>query len=200
MAIGTTKSSSFLLLIFATVITVAVGITSDLRSVRAGDDDGNCVYTVFIRTGNIWKGGTDSKISLSLAGSDGLGVQITNLEEWGGLMGDGYNYFERGNLDIFSGRAPCLSSPPCWLNLTSDGTGPHHGWYCNYVEVTATGPHLGCFQRQFTIEQWLATDVSPYRLYAIRDNCPPVDESVASGSWSARHAGRGGGREMGERE
>ncbi|KAK9949641.1 hypothetical protein M0R45_005158 [Rubus argutus] len=26
----------------------------------------------------------------------------------GGLMGPDYNYFERGNLDIFSGRGPCL--------------------------------------------------------------------------------------------
>ena len=86
-------------------------------------------------------------------------------------MGEEYNYFERGNLDIFSGRGPCLSTPLCWLNLTSDGSGAHHGWYCNYVEITTTGPHVGCNQRQFTIEQWLATDTSPYKLYATRDYC-----------------------------
>ena len=57
------------------------------------------------------------------------------------------------------------------MNLTSDGTGPHHGWYCNYVEVTTTGPHLGCAQQLFTVEQWLATDASPYRLYSTVDNC-----------------------------
>lgn len=116
-----------------------------------------------------------------LAGSDGWGVQITDLEDWGGLMGEEYNYFERGNLDIFSGRGPCLSTPLCWLNLTSDGSGEHHGWYCNYVEITTTGPHLGCFQRQFTIEQWLATDTSPYKLYATRDYCSSEGEGIFKG-------------------
>ncbi|CAA6664409.1 unnamed protein product [Spirodela intermedia] len=94
-----------------------------------------------------------------------------NLEEWGGLMGPGYNYFERGNLDIFSGRGPCLAAPPCWMELYSDGSGPHHGWYCNYVEVTTTGPHVACAQQLFTVEQWLATDAAPYELTASRDYC-----------------------------
>ena len=31
----------------------------------------------------------------------------------GGLMGQGHPYFERGNLDIFSGRGPCMAKPPC---------------------------------------------------------------------------------------
>ncbi|XP_078172348.1 PLAT domain-containing protein 3-like [Carex rostrata] len=135
------------------------------------NDDYNCVYTLFIRTGSIWKGGTDSIIDVALVGSDGYGVQITDIASWGGLMGSGYNYFERGNLDIFSGRGPCLSTTPCWMNLTSDGSGDHHGWYCNYVEVTTTGPHMGCSQQQFTVEQWLATDTSPYELTAVRDYC-----------------------------
>jgi hypothetical protein len=86
-------------------------------------------------------------------------------------MGPGYNYFERGNLDIFSGRGPCLDGPVCAVNLTSDGSGPHHGWYCNYVEVTTTGVHTPCSQQQFTIEQWLATDTSPYQLWTVRNNC-----------------------------
>lgn len=86
-------------------------------------------------------------------------------------MGPDYNYFERGNLDIFSGRGPCLNGPICRMNLTSDGTGPHHGWYCNYVEVTSTGVHRLCNQQLFTVEQWLATDAAPYELTAIIDNC-----------------------------
>ena len=133
------------------------------------DDD--CVYTVYIRTGSIIKGGTDSIIGLTLYDADGYGIYIRNLEAWGGLMDPGHNYFERGNLDIFSGRGPCLDGPVCAVNVTSDGSGPHHGWYCNYVEVTTTGAHIPCAQQQFTIEQWIATDASPYRLWAARNYC-----------------------------
>jgi len=42
------------------------------------------------------------------------------------------------------------------MRLASDGTGAHHGWYCNYVEVTVTGP---------------ATEAAPYELEAVRDLC-----------------------------
>jgi len=135
------------------------------------DSEGNCVYTVYIRTGSIWKAGTDSNISLALLNPLGGEVFIDNLEAWGGLMGPSYDYFERGNLDIFSGRGPCLESPPCRMVLASDGTGPHHGWYCNYVEVTYSGPHMSCNQKLFTVEQWLATDTAPYDLTAVNDQC-----------------------------
>ncbi|EOX92147.1 hypothetical protein QUC31_003485 [Theobroma cacao] len=135
-------------------------------------DDEDCVYSVYIRTGSIFKGGTDSIISLRLYDLYGEFVEITNLEAWGGLMEPGHNYFERGNLDIFSGRGPCLVAPVCAMNLTSDGSGSHHGWYCNYVEVTMTGVHTACSQQQFTVEQWLALDTAPYELTAIRNYCP----------------------------
>lgn len=92
-------------------------------------------------------------------------------------MGVGYNYFERGNLDIFSGKGPCLTGPVCEMNVTSDGTGSHHGWYCNYVEVTTTGAHIPCAQQTFTVEQWLATDTSPYELTAVRNYCGSDDVS-----------------------
>lgn len=134
------------------------------------DDD--CVYTVYIRTGSIIKAGTDSVIGLKLYDSYGDYIYIKNLERWGGLMGPGYNYFERGNLDIFSGRGPCLDGPVCAVNITSDGSGPHHGWYCNYVEVTTTGAHKPCAQKLFTVEQWVALDTWPYQLWAVTDSCP----------------------------
>ncbi|KAL5753511.1 hypothetical protein ACOSP7_021731 [Xanthoceras sorbifolium] len=140
-----------------------------ISTVALSDD---CVYTIYVRTGSIFKGGTDSIIGVRLYDAYGEVVEITNLEAWGGLMGPGYNYFERGNLDIFSGRGECLSAPVCAINLTSDGSGPHHGWYCNYVEVTSTGVHSSCSQQQFEIEQWLAQDTSPYELTAIRNYCP----------------------------
>ncbi|OQU81697.1 hypothetical protein SORBI_3006G103900 [Sorghum bicolor] len=137
----------------------------------SSDPENQCVYTVYVRTGSIWKGGTDSTIGVTLLGADGTGIRIRDLVAWGGLMGSGHDYYERGNLDIFSGRGPCMSQRPCAMNLTSDGSGAHHGWYCNYLEVTVTGPHLGCAQTLFTVEQWLATDASPYRLYAVVDEC-----------------------------
>lgn len=133
----------------------------------------DCVYTVYVRTGKIIKGGTDSIIGLELYDSYGYGIYIRDLESWGGLMESGHDYYERGNLDIFSGRGPCLKGHVCKMNLTSDGSGAHHGWYCNYVEVTSTGPHIHCAQRLFTVEQWLALDTSPYRLWAHRDLCKP---------------------------
>ncbi|XP_058781534.1 PLAT domain-containing protein 3-like [Vicia villosa] len=154
----------------------------------------DCVYTVYVRTGSIIKGGTDSIIGLKLYDASGYGIYIKDLEAWGGLMGSGYNYFERGNLDIFSGRGPCLEGPVCAINVTSDGSGPHHGWYVNYVEVTSTGVHTPCAQEQFTVEQWLATDTSPYELSAVRNYCKydlsqartelKVIEAVRSGSGS----------------
>jgi hypothetical protein len=146
----------------------------------SSDPENKCVYTIYVRTGTIWKGGTDSVIGVTLLGADGSGVRIRDLERWGGLMGDGHDYYERGNLDIFSGRGPCMRQAPCRMNLTSDGTGPHHGWYCNYLEATVTGPHLGCAQQLFTVEQWLATDASPYRLYAVVDNCNKAKDAAAA--------------------
>ncbi|CAN6275892.1 unnamed protein product [Urochloa humidicola] len=157
--------------LFAAAATYAAAAGAVTDVVGRSDPSDKCVYTVYVRTGSIWKGGTDSKIGVTLLTSDGSGIRIADLERWGGLMGAGHDYYERGNLDIFSGRGPCMRAAPCAMNLTSDGTGPHHGWYCNYLEVTATGPHLGCAQQLFTVEQWLATDAPPYRLYSTVDKC-----------------------------
>ncbi|TVT98250.1 hypothetical protein EJB05_56470, partial [Eragrostis curvula] len=131
----------------------------------------DCVYTIYVQTGSIWKAGTDAVIGLTLRGTDGYGFKIKNLARWGGLMGAGYDYYERGNVDLFSGRAPCLASPPCRMNLTSDGSGDHHGWYCKTVEVTTTRQHSNCFKSYFGVEQWLARDAPPYELYAERSFC-----------------------------
>ncbi|XP_051192280.1 PLAT domain-containing protein 1 [Lolium perenne] len=157
------------------------GLQTPIKLTRvAAGDSYECVYTVYIRTGSIWKAGTDSNITLELTTADNSGIQITGLPSWGGLMGEGHSYFERSNLDIFSGRGPCMASAPCRMKLASDGTGDHHGWYCNYVEVTVTGPHKGCAQQLFTVEQWLATDVSPYKLESVVDQCSAVDGTASA--------------------
>ncbi|KAL6225210.1 hypothetical protein ACLB2K_004061 [Fragaria x ananassa] len=164
---------------------VLLFLTLSLFLSLAFSDDPDCVYTVYVRTGSIIKGGTDSSITVRLYDGNGYGIEIRNLETWGGLMGSDYDYFERGNLDIFSGRGPCLTAPICALNLTSDGYGSGHGWYVNYLEVTSTGAHIPCSQQLFTIEQWLATDTSPYELTAIRNYCDSndgVEEKIRSGS------------------
>merc|ERR1712226_819961 len=83
-----------------------------------------CVYILFVKTGSVIKGGTDSKISLTLGDPSGRSVSLRNLKSWG-LMGPKHNYFERGNVDAFSGRGPCIGASACRLNLTSDGSGSH---------------------------------------------------------------------------
>ncbi|XP_074308729.1 PLAT domain-containing protein 3-like isoform X2 [Silene latifolia] len=143
-------------------------------------DENSCVYTVYVRTSKTFSAGTDSIISLALYGDNGDGVLIKDLEAWGGIMGEGYDYYERGNLDIFTGSGPCLDRPVCSMKLMSDGSGEHHGWYCNYVEVTTTGPHLGCAQQLFTVEQWLALDRSPHELTAVRNNCEDDDDRLGN--------------------
>ncbi|XP_057751709.1 PLAT domain-containing protein 3-like [Arachis stenosperma] len=161
--ISMASSTAFFSLLFLLSLSFAATIRSD--------PDAECVFTVYVRTGSVLKGGTDSKIGLKLYDKYGYYIYINNLQAWGGLMGKNYNYFERGNLDIFSGRGPCLESPVCAVNVTSDGAGSHHGWYCNYVEVTTTGPHVSCNQEQFEVEQWLADDTVPYQLWAARNKC-----------------------------
>ncbi|MQM22193.1 hypothetical protein Taro_055242 [Colocasia esculenta] len=154
------------------VILACAAAADSQQQQKKGADAEECVYTLYVRTGSVIKGGTDSKIGLTLGDSEGRQVRIDDLEKWGGLMGSGHDYYERGNLDVFSGRVPCgLSTPLCSLNLTSDGSGPHHGWYCEYVELTATGPHSRCHQSLFYIRQWLANDAPPYQLYAYIDGC-----------------------------
>uniref|UniRef100_A0A7N0RDT1 PLAT domain-containing protein n=1 Tax=Kalanchoe fedtschenkoi TaxID=63787 RepID=A0A7N0RDT1_KALFE len=141
-----------------------------LVTASADDPNNECVYSIYVKTGPWIKSGTDSKISLTVSDATSRFVTVPNLESWG-LMGPKYDYYERDNLDIFAGRGPCIGAPICRLNLTSDGIGPHHGWYCEYLEITSTGPHKQCAQTAFYVEQWLATDAAPYQLTAVLDGC-----------------------------
>ncbi|KZV51909.1 lipoxygenasey domain-containing protein 1-like [Dorcoceras hygrometricum] len=129
-----------------------------------------CVYTLYVQTGSVIKAGTDSKISVNMGDSTGNSVWISNLRNWG-IMGPDHDYFERGNSDIFTGLGPCIESPICRLNVTSDGSGAHHGWFCDQIEVTSTGPHKGCSKSIFYVYRWLATDAPPYELSAFLDGC-----------------------------
>ncbi|KAJ7538680.1 hypothetical protein O6H91_11G058900 [Diphasiastrum complanatum] len=134
-------------------------------------DQASCVYTVYVRTGSIAKGGTDSNIGVKFYDSLENSILIDKLIEWGSLMPKGHDHYERGNLDIFSGKGDCLTTSICKMTVFSDGSGPHAGWYNNYIEVTSTGPHIECAQHLFTVEQWIASDAPPYSLRATRDDC-----------------------------
>ncbi|RZC89472.1 hypothetical protein C5167_027014 [Papaver somniferum] len=120
----------------------------------------DCVYTVYTKTGTKIGAGTDSNISLALYDSYGNHIVILNLEKWGGLMGPKHDYFENGNLDIFSNLGGCLKGPVCAITLASDGTGSQSSWYVEDLQVTTTGPRIPCAQKLFTIEQWLDLDTS----------------------------------------
>ncbi|GMY29438.1 PLAT domain-containing protein 3-like [Fagus crenata] len=137
-----------------------------------------CVYTPYVKTGSVFKAGTDSKISLTLGDSSGQLVWVPNLESWG-LMGPKHDYYERGNVDTFSGRGPCIGASVCHLNLTSDGSGSHSGWYCDYVKVTSSGPHRKCSQTIFYVDRWLANDAPPFQLSAIVDGCAMWNNAAA---------------------
>ncbi|GAV89034.1 PLAT domain-containing protein, partial [Cephalotus follicularis] len=139
-------------------------------SKAAGDSNNKCVYNLYVKTGSIMKAGTNSKISVTLGDPQGRSIWVPNLESWG-LMGPSYDFYERGNVDIFSGRGPCIGAPLCRLNVTSDGSGSHHGWYCDYIEVTSSRPHRACNQAAFYVDRWLASDAPPYQLSAILDGC-----------------------------
>ncbi|XP_047320247.1 PLAT domain-containing protein 3-like [Impatiens glandulifera] len=163
MAISSYDQFFIFFLLFVSAVTTAIAKSDD------------CVYTLYVKTGSILKGGTDSKISVTLYDKKESRIQINNIKKWGGLMGTHFNYFERSNLDIFSGRGNCLENPICAMNLTSDGSGHHHGWYSKYVHVTSTGPHKGCEQQLFTVEQWLSKDTPPYELSTLRNSCESDD-------------------------
>ncbi|XP_047975698.1 PLAT domain-containing protein 3-like isoform X2 [Salvia hispanica] len=132
--------------------------------------DEECLYDIYIQTGSVKKAGTHSTIGLTLSDALGAQLEIPNLEDWG-LMGPGFNYFETGELNIFGGKGPCLTGPICGLNLTSDGSGPYAGWYCEFVKVSAFGLQSPCSQQNFAVEQWLAKDEPPYELTAAMDVC-----------------------------
>ncbi|GER26893.1 lipase/lipooxygenase [Striga asiatica] len=157
---GVNKSLNFSLLILFSISLAIFTSAAELE----------CIYGVYVQTGSIRQAGTHSRISLSLFDASGAQVMVPNLEDWG-LMGPGYNYFETGYLDLFGGKGPCLKGPVCGLNLTSNGSGPYHAWYCEYVEVTTFGVQKQCSQQSFAVEQWLATDREPFTLTAITNNC-----------------------------
>ncbi|KAF8656746.1 hypothetical protein HU200_060500 [Digitaria exilis] len=89
-----------------------------------------------------------------------------------GEDGRRHDYFERGNLDRFSGTGRCLSGEPCKLLIKSDGTGNKPGWYVEYVTVTQLRHgSVSSRQHKWAVDQWLALDEAPNQLFATRNGC-----------------------------
>ncbi|CAN6832099.1 unnamed protein product [Brassica oleracea] len=156
------------LLLSLLVITISV-------DVAFADREPHCVYTFYIETGPVDGAGTDSIISVKISDKSGQGIDIQDIVTWGGLMGPSYDYFEKGSLDIFSGKAQCLPSPICSLSLTSDGSGVYPAWYVNYVDLTTVSVHVKSAHQYFDVEQRLASDTPPYNLTVVRNNCQVSD-------------------------
>ncbi|KAI9077472.1 hypothetical protein K1719_029671 [Acacia pycnantha] len=126
-----------------------------------------CLYLVKVQTGDRYGAGADSKITLKLFNSSSdESYTVKNLEDWG-IMAPGHDYFEQGNLDIFSRSAPCISV--CGIEVTSDNSGSMPGWYLDYVDVTVSGSISK--KIPFPVNQWLALSESPYKLSATVDLC-----------------------------
>ncbi|XP_050206761.1 PLAT domain-containing protein 2-like [Mercurialis annua] len=130
----------------------------------------SCDYSIYIKTGSRDNAGTDAKISLKFSNREDLTINIRNLEEYG-AMGAGYNYFEQGQLDIFTYSGPCSAIQVCYMELSHDNSGNKPGWYVNYVEITSSGDPLVSSTTHFDVEQWLALDETPHQLSTSRDLC-----------------------------
>ncbi|XP_051141338.1 PLAT domain-containing protein 3-like isoform X2 [Andrographis paniculata] len=180
-------SPILILLLFSILVitTTAIGTATTLTQPKTSSSSSpaECTYGIYVQTGSVQRAGTHSVIGLSLWDESGSQIAIPNLETWG-LMGPGFNYFETGELNIFGVRGPCLAGGVCGINLTSDGSGPYHGWYCDYVQITSFGLGIDCSQQMFHVEQWLARDEPPYQLTATRDLCKTATTALPSYSKS----------------
>ncbi|KAI9077484.1 hypothetical protein K1719_040555 [Acacia pycnantha] len=146
------------------VIALSACLVFLLSATMATSDQ--CLYLVRVQTGDRADAGTDSIISLKLFNSSGGSYTVQNLEDWG-IMEPGHDYFERGNLDLFSHSAPCINV--CGITVTSDNSGSKSGWYLDSVEVTVSGSITN--KVAFPVNQWLALDEKPRRLDATVNLC-----------------------------
>ncbi|KAL6002353.1 hypothetical protein ACLOJK_034284 [Asimina triloba] len=140
----------------------------------------DCVYVLYVETGSVENAGTHAKISVVIGDIHGREMKVNDLKSWG-LMGSSYKYFQKGKIDSFGGRGACLNGPPCHLKIASDYSGACPSWYCDVVEVTATGPHDSTTQTIFYVNQWFSKDRPPYQLSTARDYCYNMVEAGEHG-------------------
>ncbi|GJN03100.1 hypothetical protein PR202_ga20509 [Eleusine coracana subsp. coracana] len=130
-----------------------------------------CTFDILVKTGDRPGAGTDSRVTLQVSNAGGQTLLIPDLTSWGD-MPPGHYYFDRGNLDRFSGSGTCFfPDAPCMMLLYTDGQGFAPGWYVSYVQVTQLEQGRVRSRHTWTVDQWLAVDEPPYALSALRDDC-----------------------------
>ncbi|XP_073133286.1 PLAT domain-containing protein 1-like [Henckelia pumila] len=123
-------------------------------SYRKSNNIEMCIYSLNIRTGSVPNAGTHSKVSATLSDANGESMVVPNLEQWGPMdQVDGY--FEKGKMDFFTGQGPCTRSPICRISVSSDGSGPSPGWFCDGIDVSTGRPDGVITRKSFAINQWV---------------------------------------------
>ncbi|XP_050227139.1 PLAT domain-containing protein 2-like [Mercurialis annua] len=151
---------------------ICIGFLSVVLSER-------CTYSISVKTGTKSHAGTDAVVSLKLSSLEDPAIYIPNLEKYG-LMGAGHDYFENGNLDLFSYTGPCFPTPVCYIKLSHDNSGDYPGWFVSYVQIETSGGPITPTKKYFEVEQWLADDEPPYLLSTCRDLCPNDNHLIKS--------------------
>ncbi len=102
-------------------------------------------YTVKIKTGTAKKAGTNSRVWLSLYGSNGRELIDYRLD-------DQYDNFEKGRLDVFDIKAYNLNNIKS-IRLRHDGTKAKSEWYPEWVEIKENkAPYR---KWKYSIKKWL---------------------------------------------
>ncbi|XP_057783822.1 PLAT domain-containing protein 3-like [Salvia miltiorrhiza] len=130
----------------------------------------DCVYSIYVETGNVPSGGTSSNITIFLSDNSKAQLPIVNLKDWG-LMGPTHDYFGHGEVDLFAGKGPCLPGPVCSLIIVLDG---YDSWYCDFINVTTVGVAQSCSQKHFVVKKWL--DVNKGSAVILQDECSDDDD------------------------
>ncbi|KAG6397476.1 hypothetical protein SASPL_143643 [Salvia splendens] len=138
--------------------------------INTNANSSDCIYTIYVQTGNIPLGGTRSNVSLFIGDSYNDELPINNLKNWG-LMGSGGNYFRVGETDLFAGKGPCLRGPICTLIIVLSG---YDNWYCDFIELTTVALGKSCSQKHFEVKQWL--DVNRGSALILQDECVSEDD------------------------
>ncbi|XP_050209094.1 PLAT domain-containing protein 2-like [Mercurialis annua] len=134
----------------------------------------SCSYLLSVKTGTQFGAGTDAKVQIKLSTLHDMPIYILDPESYG-IMGEGHDYFERGNLDFFNITGPCFDTPICFINLSQNGIGDFSDWYVSYVEIEASGGKKRHPKKYFDVEQWLGNGD---RVSTCREICPWISATL----------------------
>ena len=114
-----------------------------------------CPYKLIIKTGDVAFAGTDSQIKFVLGDNTGGQYVIDSISDHG-ILGSGYDYFERDKTDVFFFAGPCELRRHCRVELgfISKGEGPD--WFVDFFILSASFPSTSdCdHTRWFNVNKW----------------------------------------------